>query len=306
MPLKRLRGDEKAVKGGSTNDPAPRIAKSVGSKQLPKVTLPSKANVPSDKLTDYCICIFGEKGIGKSSLAAQFPDAVSFMLEPRRRNLPIRQISDAKDWPTMVAYIHEIVGNSKYGTPVFDTIDRAYQLCSYDYCQKVGLDTPVGVNDYGRTWEKITKVWEPTIELLLTADKAPIFISHAKWKEKITALGPIEMATPTCWNQAFLYMQSACDFAFYYGYRGRERVLNVRPNSYVWGANGNSERFLMPSRGNSQPNAPLEQIPAGNSPQEAYKNLMLAWENKLVGYTAEDNAEFYPSPSEPEEGEAAK
>ena len=41
--------------------------------------LPKNKNVPSDDLADYVLMIAGEKKIGKTSLAAEFPD--SFVIE---------------------------------------------------------------------------------------------------------------------------------------------------------------------------------------------------------------------------------
>ena len=53
------------------------------------IRIPSvdEVNEPSTTLTDYAICLFGEKGVGKTSLAAQFENSLIIMLEPKRRNL---------------------------------------------------------------------------------------------------------------------------------------------------------------------------------------------------------------------------
>jgi hypothetical protein len=65
----------------------------------------------------------------------------------------------------------------------------------------------------------------------------------------------------------------------YYGYLEYERILYVRGHEYVWSGCGFDDHFLFPGSGE-----PLDILPMGDTAKVAYKNLCLAWDNKLEGY----------------------
>lgn len=282
----------KTKKGSLPKDESSNSTPSPRTRSAP-VSLPSGFNKPSADFHDYYCAIYGEKGVGKSSLVAQFQrgkrKALLSMWERYRKNLPVLQIpkdgEPALDWERFEAYVDKIIDNGDIGTIGIDTIDRAYKAAAMHHCKRVGLSSPLGVEDYGKTWEKCSDVFAGTLSRLAENDIKFVFVSHAKLKMNKTAIGSVEQVIPSCWNQPWEYVKECCDFVFYYGYRHREHVLQIRGDSnVVYTACGVDDHFMHPKSG-----LPLEQIPMGTNPKEAYKNLMLAWENKLPGYTAEDN-----------------
>lgn len=264
--------------------------KRVPAKKKPaiKLEIPKEVNVPPENLSDYCICLFGEKGVGKTSLAAQFDDSLVMMLEPKRRNLSIRQVSiepssikqlnegntDMTPWRYVQEYINAAMDDETVGTIVIDTVDRAYEACLAHHCYQKGLNHPSDVNDYGATWAAIKSDFEATMNQLLYNDMGLIFVSHAHLRE-VEAHDGMEQWIPTCAPAAWKYLKAVCDFALYYGYDGTDRAITLRNNSLVWSACGTENNFLR------QDGTPIGQFATGKSHSEAYQNLTKAFKNQL-------------------------
>lgn len=256
---------------------------------LPTVHLPTKPNAPPTNLSSYCLCIYGEKGVGKSSLAAAFPKALSLMYEPRRRNLKIRQVPNYTKrelpltWPTTIAYVEKIIKDPKVETVVIDTVDRFYQV-AFDFYVAAFRELlgPVikDLSDikYGKGWSIFKAEVNKVVDALLFSDKVVIFISHSKQREDKDSLGnEITVIEPSCPPSCITnILKPTVDFAFYYGYYQRERVMIVRGQGEYWTACGVDDHFL-DSNGDR-----IDMFNVGDdSPQESYKNLLAAFDNKL-------------------------
>lgn len=274
---------------------------------LPDVRLPTHDNRPSDCLSDYTICLFGEKGIGKSSLAAQFPGALSFQWEAGRRNLKIRQVpgdcDDCKgsgkkggkrcptcrgtgrepplDWARFKAYVALVNEDPDVRTPIIDTVDLAYIACMDWYCEQEGIDYPSDRQDFGKTWHALRAEFADTMNSMKECGKSPIFVSHAKLRTVTTQTGEeFDLIIPSCREAPWDYLKQVCDIAAYYGYHGKKtRTLILRGDELVWSACGLADNFL-----DSKTKEPLKIISMGNSEREAYKILEAAFNNKVQNY----------------------
>lgn len=257
------------------------------------LSLPSDPNIPSDSIFDYCWCLFGAKGVGKTSLAAQFrkqgKPALIFQWEFRRKGLNVFQIpkqdEPALDWPTYTAYIDLLVENrNTFPTVVIDTIDRCYVACMEHVCHEAGVQHPNDMRDYGALWAKVKREFDSTQFKLLDAGICVIYISHDRKQQVQTKLGEeYELVIPTCQGIAWEHMKAVCDFAFYYGYHRQKRILVCRGGEEIWsgcGADlaGGAARFIDPDT-----KKPLAYFHAGNSAQDAYNNLVKAFHNQLKG-----------------------
>jgi len=260
--------------------------KRVTRKEL-SVTIPTTLNVPPENLKDYCICLFGAKGVGKTSLAAQFKDSLVLMLEPKRRNLSIRQVNidpmsikemnrvspENTPWKMIQAYVDAVLEDNSVQTVVVDTIDRAYGSCFNHHCYERGINHPSDVNDYGATWVEIREDFEETMNKLLYDDRGLVFLSHTHRRE--VEGQEDEQWIPTCTPAAWNYMKAVCDYALYYGYTSGNRAITIRDDEKVWCACGSENNFL------TTDNEPIGQFVTGNSHTEAHKNLIAAFVNKL-------------------------
>jgi len=91
--------------------------------------LPTAPIEPIDQLGAYSWMIYGQKKIGKSSLAGQFPDAFFFMFEPGAKALRIRRVDIGK-WEDALGYLDTLEKSPGYcKTVVIDTGFEAYQKC---------------------------------------------------------------------------------------------------------------------------------------------------------------------------------
>jgi hypothetical protein len=271
------------------------------------LSLPQKANVPPNDLWEYCLFLYGVKGIGKSSVTAECPNSLSLMAEPGRRNLKIKQVPQQGekplDWTRVKGYLDLCLVEGI--RPIFDTVDKIYQLCVDHVAKSKGYESPYDAKDHGATWNAVAIEFQSTINKLILRGTRPIFISHCRlrplqldplkkpgWsKEKNAQREGLlyegdDSVQPTCAPACFEYLKAIADFAFYYGYVEQERAIYVRGSSLIWAACGTSDNFLHPKT-----KEPLMAIPMGKSPKEAYKNLTNAFHNKVDGWIVPDTEE---------------
>lgn len=252
----------------------------------PALSLPSQENSPPTELNDSIITIFGRKGIGKTSLAAQFENSLTFMFERGRRNLPIRQV-EKLDWERTLGYVELALEDDSVSTLVMDTVDRMYEQCMAYVCKRAGCSHPNDKNDYGKTWQAVKMEFDALLGVIQDSGKGLILLSHETPKpltklskglkrEDSEAVFQYERMEPTCSKQAFETIQEICDYVLYYGYTDEYRTITVRsPNDTAWTSCGIGEAFLDPD-GN-----PIQTFKVGNTPKEAYKSLIAAHANEL-------------------------
>lgn len=295
----------KKLKGG-TDKPAPKgkrlddLAKTL--------SLPEKPNEPPSKLTDYAILIWGEKGIGKSSLAAEFPDAMTFMWEPSRKNLRIKQIPDPSkkeaplDWERYKAYQRLILDKGKLKSIAIDTVDRCYNACFRYVCQSKGVKHPNDLPGWGgaNAWDAIKREWEEVQNEWSYNGVQSIYISHARTRLIETEDGDFEQTQPTCAPACWEYLRATCDFSVYYGYKLRDRVMVLRGSELIWCATARDDVFRDP-KGN-----PVEVIAAGNTSKSAYKALTDSFANKVYGYDSGSGGSESSSSSDSDEPSKVK
>ena len=255
-----------------------------------QVALPVEANVPPDNLGESIITIYGRKGIGKTSLAAQFPGSITCMFERGRRNLPIKQVpqkgEDKLGWDTFKDYVELFLGSDEYQTLVMDTIDRAYDRCLESVCKEKGCKHPNDKNDYGKTWGEIKAEFDALLGVIQDSGKGLVLISHEKAKSLGKSVEGMRREDsedsyeykrwePSCSKQAFEVIEEVCDFVFYYGFESEHRCITVRsPNDLAWTSCG-MDRFLDPD------GTPINKFNVGASEQEAYQNLLRAYNGEL-------------------------
>lgn len=87
-------------------------------------------------------CLYGPEGIGKSTLASQFPNPLFIDTENGTSTLNVRRVICNKSWDELLGMVNEVIAEpSIYGTLVVDSVDWAEDLAIEDVCTKnrVGL-----------------------------------------------------------------------------------------------------------------------------------------------------------------------
>jgi len=250
-----------------------------------ELTLPTDPIEPSTDFGDYAIAIFGEKGIGKTSLAAEFPDAFVNQFEPGRSHLRIRQVprvgEPPLDWKRFKAYLALQLADKSIRSVVIDTIDKAYDACLRSVSADRGFSHPNEAKDFGQTWNAVRDEFYEVMNSIKQAGKTPVWVSHAKHKQVENALTrqTVEKYCPTCVDKALEYLQACADFVFCYTFdEAGNRVVIPRGNEVVWASCGPPDTFM-----DARTGQPLAQIPIGSSAAEAYRNLCQGFANELTG-----------------------
>jgi hypothetical protein len=97
-----------------------------------------------------------------------------------------------------------------------------------------------------------------------------------------------DIVVPTATPAVFKYLRTICDFVFCYEYVGlggtRHRVLHVRGDEERVDCAVGVDGHFMDKKGKE-----LSIIDMGTSAKAAYKNLCLAFDNKVNNFTTEED-----------------
>ena len=131
------------------------------------------------------VVIYGPEGIGKSTLASQFPDAVFIDTEGSTKELDIARYPAPMSWNDIITDVEDTAAEAPCKTLIIDTADWAEQFCIKAVCQKNGVG---GVEDFGYG-KGYVYVSETFAELLRACDKCieaginVVFTAHAMMRK---------------------------------------------------------------------------------------------------------------------------
>lgn len=90
--------------------------------------------------------IYGPEGIGKSTLAAQFPNPLFIDTEGSTKEMDVARFDKPTSWELLKSQIEYVKLNKPCATLIIDTIDWAEQLCIKSICDKYDKK---GIEDFG-------------------------------------------------------------------------------------------------------------------------------------------------------------
>ena len=131
------------------------------------------------------VVIYGPEGIGKSTLASQFPDAVFIDTEGSTKELDVARYPVPMGWNDIITDVEDTAAEAPCKTLIIDTADWAEQFCIKAVCQKNGVG---GVEDFGYG-KGYVYVSETFAELLRACDKCieaginVVFTAHAMMRK---------------------------------------------------------------------------------------------------------------------------
>lgn len=132
------------------------------------------------------VVIYGPEGIGKSTLAAQFPNPLFIDTEGSTKHMDVRRLKKPTSWTYLLQQVKDVKSNPGVcKTLVIDTADWAEQLCIQHICAKASVDGIEGWGygrgyvylgeEFGRFLNALEEVIDKGIHVVLTA--------HAKMRK---------------------------------------------------------------------------------------------------------------------------
>ena len=143
---------------------------------------------PKTSIDDYSWTIYGEAGIGKSSICAHlFPDPAYFQWENNQGAIRAKKIP-VDNWKTFKGYTKTLMKAFAEGKPmpmksaIMDTADFAWKKCTEYVCKMNGWGHPSD-GEWGKGWDAVSVEFEMEMANLENIGIKPVFISHDKDKE---------------------------------------------------------------------------------------------------------------------------
>lgn len=252
-----------------------------------KLSLPTSNSVPSNDLNEYSFLFHGEKKIGKTTLSLAEPGVFLMTFDPLQKALAIMQ-RQIPTWEHFLGYVQLLQkqaaeGNFKYKRVVIDGADIWYRMCQEWACKKLAISHP-SEEDWGKGWDLLKTSFMKAVESLLSLPCGVWFISHSKWAEVETRQKgvKIDKLVPLLKQGGEEILVGKIDGWFAYDYDESRRVLIVNGNERVAAGHRVDGHFLTPK------GRRIVEIPMGDSPQEAYKNFVDAFNNKQLFITLEE------------------
>lgn len=91
--------------------------------------------------------VYGPEGIGKSTLASQFPDPVFIDTEGSTKEMDVARTETPASWAMLLEQVKYFIGHpGELKTLVVDTADWAEQLCTSEICARYQKS---GIEDFG-------------------------------------------------------------------------------------------------------------------------------------------------------------
>jgi|6_EtaG_2_1085325.scaffolds.fasta_scaffold00161_26 hypothetical protein len=251
------------------------------------LTLPTEKTAPVGDLSKETFLIYGPPKVGKSSLCAQFPDAIFIATEPGLRALDTFEVHP-KDWEELLGYCTELAkAEHGYKTVVIDTLDNAYRMCSDYICKRNGnVDHPTDIEGMAKGWTLISNEILRVFRRLHQLGLGVILISHLKDQPKKTRTGlEYTVIAPSLSGGTTRQITAFADIIMLY-----DMATEKKPKG---GSDPKVRRIL---RTSPHPDyeaggrIPLpDTIEAGNSPAEAYANIVKAYKEATKTETAKES-----------------
>jgi hypothetical protein len=179
-----------------------------------------------------------------------------------------------------MAYIDALmIEQTDYKNIIIDTVDLLWDYCSDEVCKQNGVSILKDIG-FGDGWTFVAKNLRDSL-IRLTTKYGLVCLSHAKEKkmEKVSEkqFKSVDFTHPSCSGRCAEVLSKWCDLTgYYYIDPEGERNLRIRPSGDIEAGNRVKGCFQYTD------GSVITDIPMGNSEEEAYKNFVDAFNNRLV------------------------
>ena len=129
--------------------------------------------------------IYGPEGIGKSTLASQFPDAVFIDFEHGTDSMDVARFDTPEDYTTLVDLLNSISQEDICKTVVLDTADRLEQMITVHVCRKHQIRS-IEDAGYGKGYTYLAESWIELMKVLdkiIDSGKNVVLVAHAAMRK---------------------------------------------------------------------------------------------------------------------------
>lgn len=137
-------------------------------------------NKVSKDISSYTTLLFGQPKVGKSRLAAEFPNPIFFATEPTQTTIPGAYIVPVTKWSELKQYLRQLRDNSlkeTFSTVVIDTVDLASTYAEKYICQREGVESIKDIA-WGAGYKMVENEFRDTLFSIRQEGYGLVLISH--------------------------------------------------------------------------------------------------------------------------------
>ena len=170
------------------------------------------------------VVLYGSEGIGKSTLAAQFPNPLFIDTEGGTSHMDVRRIEKPASWADLVAVLNEVAASPGVcGTLVIDTADWAEQLAIAHVCNKYKKS---GLEEfgYGKGYTYLAEEFMAffgALDKIIAAGMNVVVTAHAKMRkfEQPDEMGAYDRWEMKLSKQVAPLFKEWCDMLLFLNYQ---------------------------------------------------------------------------------------
>ena len=169
------------------------------------------------------VVIYGSEGIGKSTMASQFPDPLFIDTEGGTSHMDVNRIDRPASWPELLSIVQEVAKEDVCKTLVIDTADWAEQLCTDYICQKY-KQTSIESFGYGKGYTYLSEEFARLLSAcddVVASGKHVVITAHAKMRkfEQPDEMGAYDRWEMKLSRQVAPLLKEWCDMLLFMNYK---------------------------------------------------------------------------------------
>ena len=170
------------------------------------------------------VVVYGAEGIGKSSLAAEFPDPLFIDTEGGTAHMDVRRIEKPQSWEEMLSVVKEVAAAKDVcRTLVLDTADWAEQLIVSYLCTKY-KQSSIESFGYGKGYTYLGEEFSRllgALDTVLAAGMHVVVTAHAKMRkfEQPDEMGAYDRWEMKLSKQVAPLLKEWCDILLFCNYQ---------------------------------------------------------------------------------------
>lgn len=250
--------------------------------------LPTKKHVPSNNLSDYVLLFAGEKKVGKTSIANQFPEAFIIECEPGNADHIECYRQDVATWNQFEQIVSLLEKEpTRYKTVVIDEIPNLFRYCELQVCKELAIDS-IGDAGWAKGWNLLRNKMIGTLARLQSLPIGVIYTAHTAIKQYTDRTGAkkdrLEINASNMLSE--ILDANVNTWLVFLSDKDGNRNCICQADSFIKACVGLPGKCFRTTDGHL-----LKQFPLGESPEEAYANILKAYNN---GYDSTGSENYVP------------